>query len=134
MRHIVNAIFVRPDSVLLARRSIHRKSYPDLWSFPGGHVEAGESFDEALVREVREELAVAPVRFEPFMEISDPHVAVGMVTYHMYLVSEWHGTPKIVDTEHSELRWFSVGEACLLSNLALEEYVYLFEKLRELNG
>uniref|UniRef100_A0A9E8CTJ9 8-oxo-dGTP diphosphatase n=1 Tax=Bosea sp. NBC_00436 TaxID=2969620 RepID=A0A9E8CTJ9_9HYPH len=132
MVQIVNAVFVGPEGVLLARRSPHRKNYPDRWSFPGGHVEEDESLDDALVREIGEELAVSPLAFEPFMQIPDPHAAAKPITYHMYLVRAWRGTPKIVDAEHTELRWFSVDQACRLDNLALEEYVSLFDKLREM--
>ena len=132
MIQIVNAVFVGPKGVLLARRNPHRKKHPDCWSFPGGHVEEGESLDDALMREVGEELAVRPLTFEPFLRIPDPHAVAEPITYHMYLVRDWSGTPKIVDAEHTELRWFSVDEACRLDDLALEEYVSLFEKLREM--
>jgi ADP-ribose pyrophosphatase YjhB (NUDIX family) len=37
---IVNAVLLRQPRVLLARRSMARRAYPGLWSFPGGHVEA----------------------------------------------------------------------------------------------
>jgi ADP-ribose pyrophosphatase YjhB (NUDIX family) len=47
-RVIVNAILIRDGAVLLAKRSAHRKAYPGLWSFPGGHVESGETLDAAL--------------------------------------------------------------------------------------
>src|SRR5436190_8776587 len=64
MRNIVNALFVRDGAVLLVRRSPHRSTYPGFWSFPGGHVEPGESLAEALVREVREEVGVVPTRID----------------------------------------------------------------------
>lgn len=133
MRQIVNAVFVGPEGVLLARRSPHRKNYPDCWSFPGGHVESGESLDEALLREIDEELAVLPLAFEPFMRIPDPDAVTDPVTYQMYLVRDWRGTPKIADAEHSELRWFSIEEASRLDGLALEEYLSLFETLSGLD-
>jgi ADP-ribose pyrophosphatase YjhB (NUDIX family) len=38
MTDIANAILLRDDAVLLARRSAGRRSYPSLWSFPGGHL------------------------------------------------------------------------------------------------
>lgn len=133
MRQIVNAVFVGPEGVLLARRSPHRKNYPDCWSFPGGHVEAGESLDDVLLREIGEELAVVPLAFQPFMRIPDPHAVTDPITYQMYLVRHWRGTPQIVDAEHSELRWFSIEEASRLDDLALEEYRALFQKLHEMN-
>lgn len=129
MKQIVNAVFVGPEGVLLARRSPHRKNYPDCWSFPGGHVEEGESLDDALVRETGEELGVVPLAFEPFMRIPDPHAVTAPIIYQMYLVRSWRGTPKIIDAEHTELRWFSVPEARRLDGLALEEYASLFERL-----
>lgn len=125
MRHIVNAVFLGPQGVLLARRSAHRKAYPGLWSFPGGHVEANESLDEALVREAGEELAVVPLTFEPLMRIADPNAASEPVTYHMYLVRDWRGHPQIMDSEHSEIGWFAIADARALSDLALAEYLSL---------
>src|SRR5437667_5927330 len=55
MTDIVNGLLLRNGAVLLARRSAGRQAYPNRWSFPGGHVEAGESLDDALIRELREE-------------------------------------------------------------------------------
>jgi 8-oxo-dGTP diphosphatase len=63
MRDIVNALLVRDGGVLLTRRSQHRAAYGGLWSFPGGHVEPGETLTEALVREVQEEVGLTPTRF-----------------------------------------------------------------------
>ncbi len=133
MRQIVNAVFVGPEGVLLARRSPHRKNYPDCWSFPGGHVEDGEGLDDALLREIDEELAVVPLAFQSLMRIPDPHAVADPIIYHLYLVRDWRGTPKIIDAEHTELRWFSIEEASRLDDLALEEYRSLFEKLHEMN-
>jgi 8-oxo-dGTP pyrophosphatase MutT (NUDIX family) len=51
---IVNAVMLRERCVLLAKRSATRRSYPGLWSFPGGHVERGEDLNRALHRELGE--------------------------------------------------------------------------------
>src|SRR5436309_1462601 len=63
MTDIVNGLLLRNGTVLLARRSAGRQAYPNRWSFPGGHVEAGESLDDALIRELREEIGVTPLSF-----------------------------------------------------------------------
>ena len=104
MTDIVNAVLLRDECVLLARRSAAWKAYPGLWSLPGGHVESGEDFEQALHRELREEVGMTPAGYCSLAPIIDPHVAT--TTYRMYAVTAWQGEPKILDREHSELRWF----------------------------
>jgi 8-oxo-dGTP pyrophosphatase MutT (NUDIX family) len=125
---IVNAVLLRGGCVLLAKRSAARKAYPRLWSFPGGHVERGEDFEQALHRELGEEVGVVPVEYRPLAPIADPHVAT--TSYRMYAVTAWQGEPKILDHEHSELRWFSLSAAMSLPDLALDAYRPLFGGLK----
>jgi 8-oxo-dGTP diphosphatase len=128
---IVNGLLVRNGSVLLTLRAPHRKLYPSLWSFPGGHVERDETLDAALVRELREEIGVTPANFTSIGLIQDPNTAANdRVTYHMYAVTAWDGgTPRLVGDEHTELRWYAIGDAGIVRGLALEEYRTLFNLL-----
>lgn len=119
MRVIVNALLLQGGNVLLARRSPERKAYPDLWSFPGGHVEAGETLTEALVRETAEEIGIVPLTYTVLGTIADPNAPA---TYHMFGVTSWKGEPAILDDEHTELKWFALAEAASLPDLALEAY------------
>jgi len=130
MRNVVNALFLRQGSILLARRSPHRKAYPGLWSFPGGHVEAGETLEQALTREASEEVNVAPVTYRAVARIADPNTTSEPITYHLYAVREWRGQLGINNDEHTELRWFTFEEAKALPDLALEDYRVLFDSLR----
>jgi 8-oxo-dGTP diphosphatase len=57
VRHGVVAVIVRDDRFLVIRRS-QTVAAPGAYCFPGGGIEAGESEQQALVRELREELAV----------------------------------------------------------------------------
>jgi 8-oxo-dGTP diphosphatase len=127
MPEIVNGVLVRKRQILLARRSPARRAYAGRWSFPGGHVEAGESLDEALCRELREELGVVPVTYSALSPITDPHS--GSTVYHMYAVTNWSGEPAIRDEEHSELRWLRPAAAALLDELALDAYRPMFARL-----
>jgi 8-oxo-dGTP diphosphatase len=125
---IVNAILVRGGEVLLARRSAHRKSYANLWSFPGGHVEAGETLEQALDREMTEEIGVRPLRTALLRTLPDPSNPT--ITYHMFAVDAWSGgAPKLVGDEHSKLVWFTFALAATIPRLALKDYRVIFSEL-----
>jgi 8-oxo-dGTP diphosphatase len=131
MRNIVNGLLVRQGTVLLARRSLHRKAYPGLWSFPGGHVEENESLLEALARELREEIGIVPTTTASVGSIADPNSEpTDRIDYHMYAVTAWAGgEPKMIGDEHTELTWFTLRNAIALPDLALEGYRALFKTL-----
>jgi 8-oxo-dGTP diphosphatase len=131
VRRIVNALLVRNGCVLLARRAPHRKAYPDLWSFPGGHVEPGETLAQALIREMGEEIEVTPTRFVATGTIADPNEVADPATYHMFVVSEWTGEPRLIGDEHSTLRWIAFDAAANMAGLALEEYRPLLHGLAD---
>ncbi len=52
------AILRRGNRVLMCHRHPNREWMPDVWDFPGGHIEASETPQQALERELREELGV----------------------------------------------------------------------------
>lgn len=123
MADIVNGLLVRDNQVLLVRRSQHRSFYPDTWSFPGGHVEAAESLDEALVRELREELAIVPTAWASMGTIEDHNPASGRtIRFHLFKVTEWQGAPFLRGDEHTEMRWLDPAVAALMPDHALPQY------------
>ena len=67
MKHIqvVAAIFTNGEKVLAMRRAPH-KPLPGKWEFPGGKIEPGESPEQALIREIKEELDVEITSLELF--------------------------------------------------------------------
>jgi mutator protein MutT len=127
MPDIVNAILLRQGEVLLAKRSPTRRTYAERWSFPGGHVEEGESLDQALHRELGEEMGITPTDYSRFADITDPTDAA--VVYRLYVVRAWTGDPAICDAEHTDLRWTTLSAAATMDDLALPEYRTLFERL-----
>jgi len=136
MADIVNALFLRCGTVLLARRSAERRAYPNRWSFPGGHVEPGETLQDALVRELGEEVGVRPLSFEKVGVIEEPDPeANGEITYHMFAVTVWdRGEPFLVGDEHSEIRWFQFSAACRILDLAIIEYRAILQRCAALTG
>ena len=91
----------------------------------GGHVELGESIEQALVREVEEEVGVTPTRFA---RLTSLHTAG--IELQIYRVDAWTGgNPVLRNDEHVELRWLTVEAACALPNLATAEYLGVFRQL-----
>jgi 8-oxo-dGTP diphosphatase len=131
MRNIVNAIFLSSAGILLARRSPSKKAYPNLWSFPGGHVEDQETLEQALTREITEELGVDAEDFSFLTRLSDPNFIASPVVYHMFLVTRWTGVPQIVNDEHTDLRWFTIDDAQNLNDLVFQEYRHIFEMVQQ---
>jgi 8-oxo-dGTP diphosphatase len=120
----VGAILLRDGALLLGQRAPHR-SYPDCWDIIGGHLERGETIEQALVREVEEEVGVTPTQFAKLTSLH----AEGM-ELHIYRVDAWTGgSPAIQDDEHVELSWFTIEAACTLPNLASDQYTSVFRKL-----
>lgn len=104
VRLVVGAL-IRGDRVLLVRRAPTRRFYPDMWDLFGGHVESGESAEDALRREGREELGVDIESFGLLGTDWDPVERVG---YAVFSVSSWSGEPvNAAPDEHTEIGWFS---------------------------
>ena len=57
----VAALFIRPEGQLLV---CERSTFPGSWQFPQGGVDLGETLDQALAREVREEIGLLPEHYE----------------------------------------------------------------------
>jgi len=127
---IVNGLLVRDQRVLMAHRSSFRRNYPGSWSFPGGHVEAGETLNEALVRELSEEIGVIAKTWSFIRRFDDLSTALnGPITFHFFRVEDWEGSPTNMSDEHTEIRWVELAEASKTENLTFASYVGLFEAL-----
>jgi 8-oxo-dGTP diphosphatase len=103
----VSATIYREGRILLVRRA--RDPGRDLFSLPGGVVEAGETLAEAVMREVLEEtgLIVAPVQLAGHREVI-VRDAEGRVERHFVILSfacRWHAGEATLSDEVAETRW-----------------------------
>lgn len=103
---VVGAVLVDGQTVLAARRS-EQMSLPGMWEFPGGKIEAGETPEEALARELVEELqCTAEIGEHVETTVYEyEKIIVSLATYYCTLRE---GTPQL--TEHSEIRWVPAAE------------------------
>lgn len=92
--------------VLICQRPPH-KLYPGEWEFPGGKVEAGETVEQALRRELREELGIEVHGCRPLIRLRHvyPELSVELDTW---LVSRYAGAAR--STEHPAEAWVAPAE------------------------
>jgi 8-oxo-dGTP diphosphatase len=104
---VAAAVIERPDgSFLLAQRPAG-KVYAGWWEFPGGKVEAGESTERALARELHEELGIDVRRAYPW--ITRVHIYEhATVMLHFFRVLQWDGEPRA--KEHQAIVWQRLHE------------------------
>ena len=110
---VVSGVLTRGDRVLMCHRRADRAWYPDVWDFPGGHLEDGETPHAALMRELREELGIESDGDGTFVArwIADD-LSEDITFLH---VRDWQG--ELVNQapdEHDDLDWFTLGEALSL--------------------
>ena len=105
---VVAAVIVRDGKILCVQRPEHTKEYVSLkWEFPGGKVEVGESREEALVREIREELSI-DIEVSEFLMTVEHTYPDFHLTMHVFKCVLDQG--EITLNEHVDAKWLSVEE------------------------
>lgn len=109
---VVAAVIERNGKVFAARRNADR-SAGSLWEFPGGKVEHGETPEEALRRELREELSVDTI-IGSFVDRSRVTLAGGVLEMSCYAAT-FIGPDPERSTDHDAMIWIKVEQLRLLS-------------------
>ena len=106
MTEVVAALVWQGDRFLICQRPAH-KARGLLWEFVGGKVEPGETAQQALIRECREELDITVDVGEVFMDVvhAYPDLTVHLTLFHATIAE---GTPRLL--EHNDLRWITPQE------------------------
>ena len=103
----MGAILVDNGKILCAQRG-ESKTLKHLWEFPGGKIESGETPQEALIRELQEELLIeVEVQTEQFEETSYQY-DFGLVHLTTFICLLKNGTPQL--TEHIAVQWLNPEE------------------------
>ena len=103
MVEVVAALIWDKDRFMICQRPAH-KARGLLWEFVGGKVEPGETKQQALIRECREELAVTVSVGDVFMEVTHeyPDLTVHLTLFHAAIAE---GIPQKL--EHNDIQWIT---------------------------
>ena len=106
MTEVAAALIRDGDKFMICQRPAH-KARGLLWEFVGGKVEPGETGEQALVRECREELAVTVSVGDVFMDVTHeyPDLLVHLTLFNASIAG---GVPQML--EHNDIRWITVDE------------------------
>lgn len=106
MIEVVAALIWDGDKFMICQRPAD-KARGMLWEFVGGKVEPGETKEQALIRECREELALTLSVGSEFMNVTHeyPDINVHLTLFNAAIAA---GTPKKL--EHNDIRWIAVDE------------------------
>lgn len=109
MLFVVAAALTNQTGEILLQRRPEGRQMAGLWEFPGGKVDADESPESALVRELHEELGimVEPQKLVPLTFASEPLGQRNLLLL-LYLCREWEGEPQPLDAP--ELRWLQPSQ------------------------
>lgn len=101
---VVAAALIDPEGRVLIAQRPDGKNMAGLWEFPGGKIEPGEMPEDALIRELAEELAIqvkAPC-LAPFTFASHTYGGFHLLM-PLYICRRWEGVPQPM--EHAAIKW-----------------------------
>lgn len=101
------ALLDSQDNILLAQRP-KGKSLAGLWEFPGGKVEAGETVEKALIRELNEELGILILEENLYpVSFASHSYDTFYILMPLFMCRHWKG--EIQRLEHDALTWVSIN-------------------------
>ena len=125
-RDCVAFILIKGDRVLAEKRKLTKQIDPGAIALPGGHMENGESPEEALYRESREELGIVPCSIKYICTLL--HRAQELQRVHYFAVEVWEGN--IENNEAESLRWVPIAESkefdIDVDRIAMSEYLRVY--------
>jgi len=103
----------RKGQGLVLKRSNNSKNNAGCWEFPGGKTDDGERFDEALIREIKEETGLT-VTLVKVLGAAESHMADRCIAYLIMEALAPEGEVRLSE-EHEEYKWIKAEEIYLLN-------------------
>ena len=105
---VVAGLILQNDKLLICQRP-NFKDHPLKWEFPGGKIKNDETNEEALIREINEELSINIINYEELISYHFSYKNLNKrVFIYFYLVNNFSG--KVLNNFHKELKWIEIKD------------------------
>ena len=109
---VVAAIIQNNNQILCVQRGPSKYAYVShKYEFPGGKVEAGETKEQAIIREIKEELHIDIINPQFYLTVEHTYPDFAIVMHSFLCVTE---TQQLTLTEHIDAKWLKNSELELL--------------------
>jgi 8-oxo-dGTP diphosphatase len=105
--HVAVGVVINAQHQVLVARRPAGKPYAGYWEFPGGKLEQGENVQQALARELQEEVNITPKCYQPLIKIEQP-LANKQFLLDTWLITDYTG--ELHANESQKLAWVNVSE------------------------
>ena len=123
---VVAAIVNHKDKILCVQRNINKYDYiSKKYEFPGGKIELGETHEDALKREIREELEMEISIHNHFLRVDHTYLDFSLIMDSYICTSN---SRKLKLNEHIDYKWCSINQMVLLDWAAAD--IPIVEKLK----
>ena len=119
---VVAAIIKKDDKIFITKRSYGE--FIDMWEFPGGKVEVGETQEEALIREIKEELELDITNLNYLTTVEYDYPSFHLIM-HCFICEIFGGTLSL--NAHNDAKWVSLEQ--LASQKWIPADIEVVEKL-----
>ena len=105
---VVAGLILQNNKLLICQRP-NFKDHPLKWEFPGGKIKNDETNEEALHREINEELSINIINFEELISYNFNYKDLNKKVFiYFYLVNNFSG--KVLNNFHKELKWIEIKD------------------------
>ena len=105
---VVAGLILQNDKLLICQRP-NFKDHPLKWEFPGGKIKNDETNEEALIREINEELSIDIINYEDLISYNFNYKDLNKKVFiYFYIVNNFSG--KVLNNFHKELKWIEIKD------------------------
>ena len=105
---VVAGLILQNNKLLICQRP-NFKDHPLKWEFPGGKIKNDETNEEALIREINEELSINIINYEELISYYFNYKDLNKKVFiYFYLVNNFSG--KVLNNFHKELKWIEIKD------------------------